>query len=274
MFVGIFLAYFTALLFGVYPSRGVCVMRGLGQPIATSLIYVPLAVKTFRLFRIFKASVKSAKRPKFIRPKSQVILALSITTIPVLWTIIWLFVAPPTVIHDMPYENEPHLQVGCSRNPAASIGIHAWNLVVILVCSILAFLTRQLPENFNETKFITFCAFCSFLVFLAFSTTNITVTELYYKAGYTSLALIVNATMILFCLFFVKLYAIYFVKLEAWNVRKHSGEYQSQSQETPEKDNLKGPSAEVTMENVHNGGDNADKGHVADDNNGNTRDLN
>ncbi len=81
--LGIMLSYVTALLFGVSPSPGVCVMRRLGQPIATSLIYVSLATKTVRLFRIFRASMKTARRPKFISSTFQVGVTLAITGIPV-----------------------------------------------------------------------------------------------------------------------------------------------------------------------------------------------
>ena len=81
---GIFLAYITSLLFGVLQyTNGICVMHRLGPPLATSLIYVSLAVKTIRLWRIFRASLKSVKRPRFISPRSQVVLTLVITVIPV-----------------------------------------------------------------------------------------------------------------------------------------------------------------------------------------------
>ena len=77
------MSYITALLFGISPSTGVCVMRRLGIPIANSLIYVSLATKTVRLFRIFRASMKTAKRPMFISSTFQVACTLAITEIPV-----------------------------------------------------------------------------------------------------------------------------------------------------------------------------------------------
>ena len=81
---GIFLAYITALLFGVFRlTSEVCVMHRLGPPAATSLIFVSLAVKTIRLFRIFRAGVRTVQRPRFISPRSQVILTLVITALPV-----------------------------------------------------------------------------------------------------------------------------------------------------------------------------------------------
>ena len=81
--LGILLAYLSSIFWVMSPTRGVCVLLRLSSPIATSLIYVALALKTIRLYRIFTASRKSAKKPKFISPKSQVVLTLAITSIPV-----------------------------------------------------------------------------------------------------------------------------------------------------------------------------------------------
>ena len=131
---------------------------------------------------------------------------------------ILMIIYGPRVVKEMPFENRKQLHITCLHCHVTAIGLIAWNVGMALVCSVLAFLTRRLPENYNETRFITFGAFCSLVVFLAFSTTNITVTEAYYRDGYHAIGLIVNASVTLTCLYFVKLYAIYFVKFESWNV--------------------------------------------------------
>ena len=83
IFTGLFLAFFTAILYGINPSPGVCTLRRIGSPIALSLIYVSIATKTIRLYRIFRAGLKSAGRPKYISPTSQIVLSLSICLLPV-----------------------------------------------------------------------------------------------------------------------------------------------------------------------------------------------
>ena len=58
---------------------------------------------------------------------------------------------------------------------------------------------------------------------MAFSFTSVNeriVPEPHHRAGFSSLELIVNATTTLCCLFIVKLYAVYFVKLEKWNISR------------------------------------------------------
>ncbi len=124
----------------------------------------------------------------------------------------------------MPEENHFYLEIACSHSDAWLYGLMVWNMSFVLVCSILAALTRKLPENYNESKFITFCAFCSLVVFLAFQSTVLVISHehAYNIAGYEALGLIVNATVVLFSLFIVKLYAAYFVAIENWNVRRRS----------------------------------------------------
>ena len=123
----------------------------------------------------------------------------------------------------MPYADLPELQTQCMRSSDAAIGVIVWNIAVVLCCFILAFLTRRLPQNYNESKFITFCAICSLVVFIAFSFTSVNesiVPEPDHRAGFSAVELNVNATTTLCCLFIVKLYAVYFVKLEKWNISK------------------------------------------------------
>ncbi|XP_072036943.1 metabotropic glutamate receptor 2-like [Amphiura filiformis] len=224
MFIGIFLAYISALLLVIHPTTGVCYLLRILSPIATSFIYVSLAVKTTRLFRIFRASMKSAKRPRFIRPKTQIALIVGLTAIPFIWTIIWIVLNVPEVSGAMPQGNQYYLEITCSHSDQWTYGLIVWNMSWVLVCTILAALTRQLPENYNESKFITFCAFCSLVVFLAFSSTFLAISHdnAYSIAGYSALGLIVNTTVVLFSLFVVKLYAVYFVQIEKWNVQRRA----------------------------------------------------
>ncbi len=53
---------------------------------------------------------------------------------------------------------------------------------------------------------------------MTFSPIYFTAREPYYQASYSSLGLIVNATVTLVCLYIVKLYAIYFVDLDEMNI--------------------------------------------------------
>ncbi|XP_022082120.1 metabotropic glutamate receptor 3-like isoform X1 [Acanthaster planci] len=218
IFVGILLSYVTAIVFSIAPSTFVCILRRFGPSIAPSLIYASIATKTIRLFRIFRASKKSAKRPNYIGSMFQVVLSLSVSSLAVVWTVVWLIVDPPSVILKLPNERENILQVTCLMNIVETVGVMVWNVALIIVCCVFAFMTRKLPENYNETRFITFCSFCTLVVYVTFSPIYFTSKEPYYQASYYSAGLIINATVTLTCLFAVKIYALYFVDEDEMNI--------------------------------------------------------
>lgn len=136
----------------------------------------------------------------------------------VIWTVVWLCVDPPRVVPEMPNEKENKLQVTCHLNIIETVGVMAWDVALVIICCIFAFMTRKLPENYNETRFITFCSFCTLVVFVTFSPIYFTSREPYYQASYYSAGLIINATVTLTCLFAVKIYALYFVDEDEMNI--------------------------------------------------------
>lgn len=79
-------------------------------------------------------------------------------------------------------------------------------------------MTRKLPDNYNETRFITFCVFSTLVVYATFSPAYYTAAEARYKASYTALGLIIQSTVALICLFAVKIYALYFVDDEEMHI--------------------------------------------------------
>ncbi|XP_071501166.1 metabotropic glutamate receptor 2-like [Diadema antillarum] len=218
IFTGLVLAFLTSMLFGIKPNPGVCALRRIGSPVALSLIYVSIATKTIRLYRIFRAGLKSARRPRFISPTSQVTLTLVICIVPVVWATAWFILIPPAVEITMPDPNEPKIELACDESDIEVIGTITWEICLIMVCCVFAFVTRKLPENYNESRFITFCVFSSLVVFSSFAPAFFTTREAVYKASYSALGLIINGTVTLMCLFVVKIYALYFVDERELNI--------------------------------------------------------
>ena len=86
-----------------------------------------------------------------------------------------------------------------------------YNVLLIVLCSIHAFLTRNVPENFSESRFIGFSAYTTLVVWLFFIPSYIIVPFSNLKVIILSAAMIVSASVSLIFLFAVKVYAIYFV---------------------------------------------------------------
>ena len=80
--------------------------------------------------------------------------------------IIWLWYEPPAIKEVYPTRLAAVLTCGTSNvNMMISLG---YNMVLILLCTVYAFKTRKIPENFNEAKYIGFTMYSTCIVWLAF----------------------------------------------------------------------------------------------------------
>ncbi|KAK4287199.1 hypothetical protein Pmani_039726, partial [Petrolisthes manimaculis] len=78
----------------------------------------------------------------------------------------WLIVDAPTTKEVHPYRLSAVLTCGISNvSLILSLG---YNMVLILLCTVYAFKTRKIPENFNEAKYIGFTMYSTCIVWLAF----------------------------------------------------------------------------------------------------------
>jgi len=79
---------------------------------------------------------------------------------------VWILVSPPRAVHHYPTREDNHLV--CSSHIDASYMIaFGYPIVLIIICTIYAVLTRKIPEAFNESKHIgMFCLAVFTLKFL------------------------------------------------------------------------------------------------------------
>lgn len=102
-----------------------------------------------------------------------------------------------------------HLPVG------GVVAALAYNVLLVLVCTVLAFKTRSLPDNYNESRYIAFCVDTSLLVWLTFVPAYFTATLAAHKVLVLALALLINSSVNLSCLFLPRLHALYRAKRSA-----------------------------------------------------------
>jgi hypothetical protein len=99
-------------------------------------------------------------------------------------------------------------------------------LIIFLVplCTIYAFKTRKIPENFNEAKYIGFTMYSTCIVFLA-SIAIYFGTSQDYKIQSSSLCMCLNisATVVLACLFTPKVYLVLFQPYKNVRPRNNGG---------------------------------------------------
>lgn len=205
---GIFLCYAITFLLVQKPSDIKCGAQKIGIGLCFTIVYSAVLTKTNRIDRIFRSGARSTKGPSFISPKSQLIICGGIISIQLILSAMWLAFSPPKAIHFHPTRDENHLVCSASTD-ATYIVAFAYPMLLIIVCTVYAILTRKIPEAFNESKFIGFTMYTTCIVWLAFIPLYFTTTAQDEINMFTmSVTVSLSATVTLFCLFTPKLYII------------------------------------------------------------------
>ena len=118
-----------------------------------TVVYAALLTKTNRISRIFRAGKQSAKRPSFISPQSQLIICSLLVSVQVLINAVWMIIDPAKAMHHYP-TREDNLLVCNSYIDASYMIAFTYPILLIIICTVYAVLTRKIPEAFNESKHI------------------------------------------------------------------------------------------------------------------------
>lgn len=78
----------------------------------------------------------------------------------------WLMIERPDVKEIHPYPLTAVLT--CKVSTFSLMMSLIYNITLIILCTLYAFKTRKIPENFNEAKYIGFTMYSTSIVWLAF----------------------------------------------------------------------------------------------------------
>lgn len=163
---GILVCFLNTFTLLSRPTICSCILRRFTVGAGFSIIYGALLTKTNRISRIFDSASKSAQRPSYISPKSQVTITISLIGVQMFITLIWLIVEPPGIRYH--YPDREHVILKCNIQDKSFLFAQFYNMILVLVCTIYAIKTRKIPENFNESKFIGFTMYTTCVIWLAF----------------------------------------------------------------------------------------------------------
>lgn len=163
---GILMCYLMTFVMVAKPSVLACAVLRMGLGLSLSVCYASLFTRTNRISRIFNRGVKAmVKRPSYTSPKSQVIIVCCLVSIQVIATVTWLGMEVPATTVVFPDRRTAVLR--CKATNGAVVLSLLYNMILILLCTIYAFKTRKIPENFNEAKYIAFTMYSTCIVWLA-----------------------------------------------------------------------------------------------------------
>ena len=122
--------------------------------------------------------------------------------------------ARPEALQRMPVRTEKFVELYCSLPLIGLLPPLAFNILLVLLCAIFGFLTRKLPENFNESWYIFVSVSTTMFLWLVFLPTYFTAFYASHQVVLLASCLLINASVTLICLFIPKIYAIHFVDEE------------------------------------------------------------
>lgn len=107
---------------------------------------------------------------------------------------------------------EPFVEVACILYLEGTTIFLVYNLFMLFVIAVLAYKTRDLPDNFNESRYISVCVSATLLGWLIFIPSYLMAPREYVKILVLSMALILNHSVALVFLFLPRVYAVLYVE--------------------------------------------------------------
>ena len=136
----------------------------------------------------------------FIHPSPQVTVLLSLQLIlPNL----------PTLMMPIPLKRQ--VEVTCSITKLDFLLPLTFNMILISTSVLMAFLTRKLPENFNESHYIFVSTSSTLFMWTVFLPTHFTVVYSQYRSVLLSICLQVNAFITMSVQYGPKVYAVFWL---------------------------------------------------------------
>ncbi|KAF9800198.1 hypothetical protein SFRURICE_004411 [Spodoptera frugiperda] len=208
LLAGILMCYLVTFALVFRPTDILCSIQRFGTGFCFTVVYAALLTKTNRISRIFNASKHSAKRPILISPSSQLAICAALISIQVLIVVVWMIVAPAKAMFHYP-TREDNMLVCDSYVDASYMIAFFYPIVLIVVCTVYAVLTRKIPEAFNESKHIGFTMYTTCVIWLAFVPLYFgTASHVPLRVTSMAVTISLSASVTLVCLFSPKLYII------------------------------------------------------------------
>uniref|UniRef100_A0A3B3T1M1 Metabotropic glutamate receptor 3 n=1 Tax=Paramormyrops kingsleyae TaxID=1676925 RepID=A0A3B3T1M1_9TELE len=211
LLLGVLMSYSMTFFFIAKPSPAICALRRLGLGTSFAVCYSALLTKTNRIARIFGGVKDGAQRPRFISPSSQVFICLSLISVQLLLASVWLLLEPPGTRRFTLPEKRETVILKCNVHDSSMLLSLAYDVLLVILCTVYAFKTRKCPENFNEAKFIGFTMYTTCIIWLAFLPIFY-VTSSDYRVQTTTMCISVSLSgfVVLGCMFAPKVHIIMF----------------------------------------------------------------
>lgn len=196
----------SCLVFIGYPGNITCLLRQTFFGLCFTVSVSSLLAKTILVVMAFRATKPGSWQRRFMGQRLPWSIVGLCSSIQALICALWLGTCPPNPIFDL-HSQPGQIVIECEEHLGFYVMLaHIGSLA--MGCSVIAFPARNLPDRYNEAKFITFSMLVFFCAWITFTPAYLS-TKGKYTVAVEVFAIMVSAAGVLVCIFFPKFFMIF-----------------------------------------------------------------